>query len=142
MKKKILVVSITAMLALTACSSSDSAESPTFDLDFSDIVPFDSQAVSLVKDGTVKACPQGTLGEMASAFLSNPEWSDFESTTGSTVVELTGGMTYDGMPVTALMQFDTSVALGTFEVAYLEIGSVPQNLLVTSALLTKMCEAL
>lgn len=141
MKKHIFLVAVATTLALSACSSNDSSETSSFDLDFSDILPVDSEAVSLVKGGTIKACPLSTLGDMADAFLSNPEWSDFTATTGETVVELTGGMTYDGMPVTARMQFDTNVPLGTFEVGYLEIGGVGQNLLVTSALLTKMCEA-
>ncbi|MCF8527504.1 MAG: hypothetical protein K9G24_08340 [Candidatus Nanopelagicales bacterium] len=78
---------------------------------------------------------------MADGFLANPDWSDFTSVTGETVVELTGGMAYDGVPTQLTMQFPINMVAGSFEVGYVEIGGVSQSVLVTSVLLTKMCAA-
>jgi hypothetical protein len=117
-------------LALTACSNSSDILSTTI---------FESAAVKSVKGGTIQACPSSTLGEMGDAFLSNPSWRDFDSLSGSKVVELTGGFSYDGVPVDAVIQF--KVIGSSFETAYLGINGVDQNLLVLSALLTNMCEA-
>jgi hypothetical protein len=87
----------------------------------------------------VQACPFSTLGEMAEAFMSNPSWSDFTSNTGTAVVELTGQISYSGLPATAVIQFE--VFGSTFETSYLGINGIDQNKLVLSALLSKMCDA-
>ena len=92
-----------------------------------------------VKDSYVQACSTATLGEMADAFMSDPQWRDFQGTSGNTIVELSGGISYDGMPADALIQFEISG--GSFEAVYLGINSVDQNMLVLSALLNKMCDA-
>ena len=136
--KKLLSLLVIAFLlfATTACSSSESTTSAIDD--FTNIFS-DSAAVSSVKGGTVQACPSSTLGEMADAFMSNPQWSDFTSDTGGTVVELDGDITYDGLPATALIQFD--VIGSTFEAVYLGINGVDQSTLMLSSLLTKMCDA-
>jgi pimeloyl-ACP methyl ester carboxylesterase len=64
----------------------------------------DSANVSSVKDAYLSSCPNATLGQMADAFMANPSWSDFTSTSGGTVVELTGGITFDSADVDALIQ--------------------------------------
>jgi hypothetical protein len=76
---------------------------------------------------------------MAEAFMSNPSWRDFPSTSGGTVVELTGEISYDGYPADALIQFDLSG--GSFEAVYLGINDVDQSMLMLSSLLNKMCDA-
>ena len=76
---------------------------------------------------------------MADAFMSGPSWTDFPSDSGGTVVELTGEISYDGYPSTALIQFDLSG--GSFEASYLGINDVDQSLITLNVLLNKMCEA-
>jgi hypothetical protein len=76
---------------------------------------------------------------MAEAFMSNPSWRDFPSTSGGTVVELTGEISYDGYPADALIQFNLSG--GSFEAVYLGINDVDQSMLMLSSLLNKMCDA-
>ena len=127
---KSALVLLLSTLALTACSNSSDILSTTI---------FESAAVQSVKGGTIQACPSSTLGEMGDAFLSNPSWRDFDSLSGSKVVELTGGFNYDGVPVDAVIQFEVSGS--SFETAYLGINGVDQNMLVLSALLTNMCKA-
>ena len=143
MKTKRLLVALVPIfsLLLTGCgsssNSSDSSSSNTLD----NLTNFfsDSANVSLVKDGYVQACPNATLGEMADAFMSAPNWREFTSVTGGTVVELTGQISYSGLPTDATIQF--TVTGKTLEAAYLGIGREDQSLLVLSALLNKMCEA-
>ena len=140
LRKKVISVALLLPLLLAGCSSSDSS-SESFDdplTDFSDLFQ-DSANVSSVKDAYLNSCPTATLGEMADAFMSGPSWSDFPSDSGGTVVELTGEISYEGYPSTALIQFDLSG--GSFEASYLGINDVDQSLITLNVLLNKMCEA-
>jgi hypothetical protein len=140
LRKKVISVALVLPLLLVGCSSSDSS-SESFDdpfTDFSDLFQ-DSANVSSVKDAYLNSCPTATLGEMADAFMSDPSWTDFPSDSGGTVVELTGEISYEGYPSTALIQFDLSG--GSFEASYLGINDVDQSLITLNVLLNKMCEA-
>ena len=137
-KRPIYVLLAVVSLLLAGCSSSSSSDSSYVSSDLLDYFT-ESANVSSVKDANLSSCPSATLGEMADAFMTNPSWRDFPSTTGGTVVELTGEISYDGYPADALIQFDLSG--GSFEAVYLGINGVDQNRLVLSALLTKMCNA-
>jgi len=140
-KKSTAMLMISAVLIpllLAGCSGSNSSDSSDILSDPLDYFT-DSANVSSVKDASLSSCPSATLGEMADAFMSNASWTDFPSNTGSTVVELTGEISYDGYPADALIQFDLSG--GSFEAVYLGINDVDQSLIVLSALLGKMCDA-
>ena len=135
-KRPIYILLAIVPLLLAGCSSSsDSSDTSSDLLDYFT----ESANVSSVKDASLSSCPSATLGQMADAFMTNPSWRDFPSTSGGTVVELTGEISYDGLPADALIQFDLSG--GSFEAVYLGINGVDQNRLVLSALLTKMCDA-
>jgi hypothetical protein len=140
LRKKVISLALALPLLLVGCSSSDSS-SESFDdpfTDFSDLFQ-DSVNVSSVKDAYLTSCPTATLGEMADAFMSGPSWTDFPSDSGGTIVELTGEISYDGYPSSALIQFELSG--GSFEASYLGINDVDQSLLTLNVLLNKMCEA-
>jgi major membrane immunogen (membrane-anchored lipoprotein) len=144
MKNKGAIVAIIAasLLTLSSCSSgSDSSLDSSTDYSASDLADLfsDSANVSSVKNGTVGACPSATLGEMADAFMSSPSWSEFTSTTGSTVVELTGQISYDGYPAEAVLQW--SVSGSSFDTEYFGIDGVGQSLITVSALYSNMCSA-
>lgn len=96
-------------------------------LDLGALLPIDSEAVHQVTDGSIKGCPVATSKEMADGFLSNPSWSDFTSLSGEEVVELNGGMSYDGMPTQLVMQFPIDAPSGSIAVRYAEIGGVGQH---------------
>lgn len=139
-RKKAFSIALVLPLLLAGCSSSDSS-SETFEdpfTDFSDIFQ-DSVNVSSVKDAYLTSCPTATLGEMADAFMSGPNWTDFPSDSGGTIVELTGEISYDGFPLTALIQFELSGS--SFEASYLGINDEDQSLITLNVLLNKMCEA-
>jgi hypothetical protein len=137
-KRPIYILLAIVPLLLAGCSSSSSSDSSDTSSDLLDYFT-ESANVSSVKDASLSSCPSATLGQMADAFMTNPSWRDFPSTTGGTVVELTGEISYDGLPADALIQFDLSG--GSFEAVYLGINNVDQSMLMLSSLLTKMCNA-
>ena len=141
-RKQSSIVAVTMILIstfLTGCSSSSSEDATAFIDDTVNSFLGDSVNVSSVKDAYLSSCPSATLGQMADAFMANPSWSDFASTSGGTVVELTGGITYDGADVEALIQFDLTGS--NFEAVYLSLNEISQNKLMLSGLLTNMCDA-
>ena len=141
-RKQSSIVAVTIILIstfLTGCSSSSSEDATAFIDDTVNTFLGDSVNVSSVKDAYLSSCPSATLGQMADAFMANPSWSDFASTTGGTVVELTGGITFDSADVEALIQFELFGS--SFEASYLSFNQVSQNQLMLSSLLTKMCDA-
>jgi len=137
-KRPIYVLLAVISLLLAGCSSSSSSDSSDVSSDLLDYFT-ESANVSSVKDASLSSCPSATLGQMAEAFMSNPSWRDFPSTSGGTVVELTGEISYDGYPADALIQFNLSG--GSFEAVYLGINDVDQSMLMLSSLLNKMCDA-
>ena len=137
-KRPIYVLLAVISLLLAGCSSSSSSDASDATSDLLDYFTESSNVLS-VKDASLSSCPSATLGQMADAFMTNPSWRDFPSTSGGTVVELTGEISYDGFPADALIQFDLSG--GSFEAVYLGINNVDQSMLMLSSLLTKMCDA-
>jgi len=124
---------------LTGCGNNSSNNASSILDDAASSFLGDSTNVRTVKDSSLSSCPSATLGEMADAFMSNPSWSDFPSTSGGTVVELKGEISYGGSPSTALIQFNLTGS--SFEAVYLGINDVDQNKIMLSSLLTKMCDA-
>jgi len=135
----VVIATLFVSTLLSGCSSSSSEDATAFIDDTVNSFLGDSVNVSSVKDAYLSSCPSATLGQMADAFMANPSWSDFASTTGGTVVELTGGITFDSADVEALIQFELSGS--SFEASYLSFNQVSQNQLMLSSLLTKMCDA-
>jgi len=135
----VLIATLFASTLLSGCGGSSSEDATAFIDDSINSFLGDSANVSSVKDAYLSSCPNATLGHMADAFMASPSWSDFASTTGGTVVELTGGITFDSADVEALIQFDLSGS--SFEAVYLSLNEVSQSKLMLSSLLTKMCEA-
>jgi hypothetical protein len=139
MKKFVVLICLILSTGLiVGCSQSDVDNATSIIENLSDF-DIETPGVSVVKNGSLNECSDTTLGEMADAFMSGPIWSDFISDSGGTVVELSGGITYDGMEVIALIQFDVYGI--EFEANYLGIDGVDQNQIVLSTLLTKMCDA-
>lgn len=136
-KAAAIAAAFIVLLSTTACSGTDSSSS--FVDDAVNSFLGDSTNVSAVKDAYLDSCPSATLGQMADAFMDGPTWSDFPSDSGGTIVELDGYITFDGLPASAVIQFD--LADGRFQAVYLGINSVDQSMFMLNSLLTKMCDA-
>ena len=96
--------------------------------------------VELVKSGVLQTCPNSSVEQMVSSFFANPKWEAGKSDEGLRYVNISGDMTVDGNPASAMLQFQVDKDK-TFKFQALEIGGTPQNLLTSGALLVKMCEA-
>lgn len=97
--------------------------------------------VSLVKDGMLDACPQKTVGGMATDYLGAPSWQSLVAEDGKTYVNLSGKITFNEKPVDALIQFLVHERGDTFEINAFEMNGISQNLLMLNGLLTNMCDA-
>jgi len=97
--------------------------------------------VDLVKDGNMDNCPQKTLEQMANDYMDSPSWESLVTDDGLTYVNLRGGITYDGIPSTALLQFSANEKTDRFEINVMEINGLPQNNSLAIVLLNNMCEA-
>ncbi|KKC97895.1 hypothetical protein KY46_21385 [Photobacterium halotolerans] len=101
---------------------------------------FESKEVNYLKQARLQLCADHTVEDMATSFLSDPEWEYGESEDGERFINLEGGLTFHDKPATALMQFminpDTSVEFNA-----LEFNGIPQSLMIASALLEKMCSS-
>ncbi|MCH2161673.1 MAG: hypothetical protein MK085_07335 [Phycisphaerales bacterium] len=93
-----------------------------------------------VRYGTLYDCPERTLDEMAIAAMSYPEWESLLADDGYYYVNLTGGITWDSVPVQALLQFRVDEGDG-FSYYACEINGVPQNDFVANELLDLLCRS-
>ena len=86
--------------------------------------------VQLVRDGTLAAYPQMTVGEAFNGFLSNPKWESIRSDDESRFVNVTGGIIYDDEEAEIVVQFIVDEENESFQYYACEINNIPQNNLV------------
>ncbi len=99
----------------------------------------ESEYVTMVKNGSLRSCPDHTVNEMVNAFLANPRWEYGVSEDGRKFVNIRGSFSYSGKNVRGAVQFlieDESFSFNAFE-----INDLPQNMFLAMALMEKMCEA-
>lgn len=139
MKYKLIGSVLISCFILSSCGFGTTDNSSNNIIDDVASLLTDTYNLEIVKGSYIDACPSATLSEMADGFMSSPSWREFEGTSGNTIVELSGGITFDGLPANALIQFEISG--DSFEAIYLGINDIDQSLLMLSSLLAKMCEA-
>lgn len=86
--------------------------------------------VQLVRDGTLAAYPQMTVGEAFDDFLSNPKWESIRSDDEARFVNVTGGIIYDDEDAEIVVQFIVDEENESFQYYACEINNIPQNNLV------------
>ena len=86
--------------------------------------------VQLVRDGTLEAYPQMTVGEAFNGFLSNPKWESARSDDEVRFVNVTGGILYYGEEAKIVVQFIVDEENESFQYYACEINNIPQNNLV------------
>jgi len=103
--------------------------------------PSEDVTITRIKDGSFNDCGSTTIGPLDDNFFSNPKWEAIDATDGLSYVNLTGGMTYDGVAVDALVQFTAPMKdYADFEINAFELNEIPQNAFMISGLVTAMCE--
>lgn len=84
--------------------------------------------VKMVKNGTLEAYPQMTVGEAFDGYLSKPKWESGISEDDERFVNVKGGIKYyDKDAELAVQFFITDEKEGSFEYHACEINGVPQN---------------
>lgn len=99
----------------------------------------EDERVVLVKGGKLDSCPSKTLGEMAQGYMGSPSWEGNVSEDGQDFVNLRGDITFNGKPISAMMQFFVDIEGGTFHFNALEFNEIPQVNLLAIGLLNNMC---
>jgi hypothetical protein len=94
-------------------------------------------AESTVKNGAFDACNNSTVSHLIEKYFDNPKWESFVADDGNTYVNVIGGITYDGKPVKALLQF--YVDGDRFEIYSFKINNIAQNDYMVMTLITDMC---
>jgi hypothetical protein len=94
--------------------------------------------VALVRTGYLKSYPGTPIDIAFDHFLGNPRWESGKSSSGQVFVNVEGEMTYVDKPVHATVQFLVNPNSGTFEVGAFELNGVPQNEILTLALIAKV----
>ena len=94
--------------------------------------------VKRIKSSTLSSCPNKTLERMINGFMAYPIWTGGESEEGNIFVNVKGGIIFQEKEVDAALQF--SVNKDNFRVRALELNEIPQNQLMITSLLIKMCE--
>lgn len=100
----------------------------------------DPQIVSMVKDGTLSAYPDRTIGEAVEGFFANPRWEHIVAEDGNDYVNVRGRISYAGEPADAVVQYAVDPETGSFQVNAFEINGLPQNELMYLELVAKMYE--
>lgn len=131
MKKTPFILLILIVFIFSGCSSNASDQ-------VQNITNKNNKYVLMVKNGHPEKYPDSTYGKSFDKFFGSPTWKYFNSDDKEDVVEFTGKCTYQDVEVKASLQFILNVKAGTFEAGALSFNDVPQNKLITAALLSKV----
>ena len=98
-------------------------------------------AIERIKSGKFNDCDKATIDDLTDNFFASPSWVRIVATDGRNYVNLTGEMTYDEVPVDALVQFTAPMYDNAgFEINAFEMNDLPQNAFMIGALVTAMCD--
>ena len=98
-------------------------------------------AIERIKSGAFNNCDKATIDDLADNFFASPSWVTIVATDGRNYVNLTGEMTYNEVPVDALVQFTAPMYDNAgFEINAFEMNDLPQNAFMIGALVTAMCD--
>ncbi len=86
--------------------------------------------VQIVKDGTLDAYPQMTVGKAFDDFLDNPKWESGLSDNEERFVNVIGEILYYGNEAEIVVQFIVDEKSGAFQYYACEIDGIPQNDLI------------
>lgn len=129
----VVLTLILLTLSLASCKNiSDTLEGAV------KVATSDSSIVSMVKNGEFDDYPGKTIGTKFSDFFSNAYWSEFEATNGMQIVEFKGDCLYLDDEIQVTIQFSISDDEQSFAVYTIGFNDIPQNALMSNALLEKV----
>ena len=137
----ILGVSLSFLLLVGCEEASETAKKVTNDVEeaVQAEATKDNEFVLSVKEGSLSSYDVKFKDAFAN-FFSSPTWKYFQAETGEQVVEFTGYCTYMEKKVKAKLQFIVEEGKESFEIGALEFNDVPQNELITAALIQAIYE--
>ena len=140
MKKRLIVLTIAAIMALLLCSCTAEQATQTAIDALNSVSTSDSPEVLGVKNGYLSEYSTTvTVGDAIDGFLSTPMWQYFQADSGEKIVQCTGGCTYQEQNVEAKVQFQINDD-DTFKIYTIAFNDISQNLLVTAAFFEKIYE--
>jgi len=98
-----------------------------------------SKEISIVKKGSIKACPNYTVEELVNNFMDKPKWEHIVADNGIDYVNISGIITFYGKPAKGMLQL--WLRNGDFGFQAFEIDEEPQNENMASALIIEMCKS-
>lgn len=147
MKRKWVTVAacMAVSLSLTGCGTAaieknvtDAANEISDQL--SDMTDKQDEHVLFVKNGYPVSYPDISYGNAFDEFFDDPTWKYFKAKTGEDVVEFTGYCVYHDTKVKSRLQFILNMEEETFTQGAMSFNDVPQEDLVTSAMILKAFE--
>ncbi len=94
--------------------------------------------IKMVKEGSLTAYPQTTVGEAFDNFIGNASWESGESEAGERFVNVKGKIMYMDKKVDIVIQFMVDEKNKTFEYNACEMNDIPQDNLFFYGLLEKI----
>ena len=99
---------------------------------------YDDEYVSMVKNGHLNINTSISLGKAIDGFFGSPKWESIIAADGNHYVNVKGDIMYMDKKIEALLQYKVDIKSNTFEFHALEFNGIPQNVIVYSALISKM----
>ncbi len=139
--KKLIALSIAAVLSFSACSNAALKDAgKELEDTISNVTNADNKYVLMVKGGYMETNPDLTYGNVFEQFFATPRWKYFKNGGGQDIVEFTGDCMYADAQVKARIQFTVDEENGTFEATALAFNEVPQTNVILLSLISKAFE--
>ena len=129
------VVAVSLCAIFIGCDSTKSAMDQ-----FGKIVQelFEDKYVTMVKNGTLKNCPNYTVGTLVENYMKDPKWESGKADDGNTYVNIIGNITFYNKPARGALQL--LIKGNSFSFYAFEINDEPQSDFLAMVLLGNMCE--
>jgi len=95
--------------------------------------------ISIVKKGSINACPNYTVEELVNNFMDKPKWEHIVADNDIDYVNISGIITANGKPAKGMLQL--WLRNGIFGFQAFEIDEEPQNESMASVLINEMCKS-
>ncbi len=99
----------------------------------------DPNDIQVVKNAHLDNCPGKTVEQEVNGFFASPRWEAGATADGADFVNVSGIVTYQGKPTTAVFQFLMFRDKSGFKFHAFTINNVPQSIYVAAFTLAEMC---